>query len=192
MGFSQNAGMPASTEASIRGACAGVEAAMTTQSGPDRRMSSLVPDLPPTSEATLSARRASASPTRISSTLGSPARRPACSTPMRPAPSSPTLIRAPRRRADEGPAIDSAARTADGSGLPSPPYKNPPTSMLLERHFRVNVPLTGCALAEPRGRILVEEQGGAGVLPQHRGRHALRGLSFERRRDGRGLVGARG
>src|SRR5215218_5263206 len=184
--------MPASTEASMRGACAGVEAAMTTASGLDLRMSSMVPGLPPTSAATPSARRESASPTRISSTVGSPARRPACNAPMRPAPSSPTFILAPQRRAGEGQGADFAARTADGSGLPSPPYKNPPATMLLERPFRVNVPLAGYALAEARGRIFVEEQGGTGVVPQHRGRHALRNFPLESRRDGLRLVGVRG
>src|SRR5215212_2003142 len=192
IGFSQNAGMPASTEASIRGACAGVEVAMTTASGPDRRMSSMVPDLPPTSAATPSARRESASPTRISSTLGSPASRPACNAPMRPAPNSPTFIWAPRRRACESPGANCAASTVDGSGLPSPPYINPPTTMLLEYPFRVNGPLAGNTLAEIRGCILVEEQGGVRVVPQHRGRHTLRDFSLECRGDGLRLVGTRG
>src|SRR5215212_1636397 len=192
IGFSQNAGMPASTEASIRGACAGVEVAMTTASGPDRRMSLMVPDLPPTSAATLSARRESASPTRISSTLGSPASRPACNAPMRPAPNSPTFIWAPRRRACESPGANCAASTVDGSGLPSPPYINPPTTMLLECPFRVNGPLADNTLAEIRGCILVEEQGGVRVVPQHRGRHALRDFSLECRSDSLRLVGTRG
>src|SRR5215210_1935783 len=91
IGFSQKAGMPASMAARMRGACAGVDAAITTASGLDSRTASIRPASPPTSPATSSARRISASPTRISSTPGSPARTPAWTAPIRPAPSSPTL-----------------------------------------------------------------------------------------------------
>src|ERR687897_2125782 len=92
MGFSQKAGMPAMTEARIKGACAGVEEAMTTASGPEPSTASMCPAFPPTSFATSSARCASASPTSISSTLGSRASTPAWRAPIRPAPSSPTFI----------------------------------------------------------------------------------------------------
>src|SRR5829696_8689846 len=91
IGFSQKAGMPASMAARMRGACAGVDAAITTASGPESRTASIRPASPPTSPATFSARRISASPTRISSTPGSPASTPAWTAPIRPAPSSPTL-----------------------------------------------------------------------------------------------------
>src|SRR5215210_2445286 len=85
--------MPASTEARIRGACAGVEAAMTRASGPAPSTSSIFPASPPTSLATTSALFGSASPTSISLTPGSRESTPACRAPIRPAPSSPTFIR---------------------------------------------------------------------------------------------------
>src|SRR5215210_489825 len=85
--------MPASTEARIRGACAGVEAAMTRASGPAPSTSSIFPASPPTSLATASALFGSASPTSISLTPGSRESTPAWRAPIRPAPSSPTFIR---------------------------------------------------------------------------------------------------
>ena len=44
--------MPASTAARIKGACAGVDAAMTTASGPEASTASIRPASPPTSPAT--------------------------------------------------------------------------------------------------------------------------------------------
>src|SRR5215210_6221772 len=85
--------MPASTEARIRGACAGVEAAMTTASGPAPSTSSIFPASAPTSLATASALFWSASPTSSSLTPGSRESTPAWRVPIRPAPSSPTFIR---------------------------------------------------------------------------------------------------
>src|ERR687897_1154403 len=191
MGFSQKAGMPASTQAKIRGACAGVDAAMTTASGPESRISWIPPASPPTSPATFSARWESSSPTRISSTRGSPAGTPAWRAPIRPAPSRPTFTRSPQRRAYESLTAGFPDRLLDVSGSPSHPSIDPPVTMLPERPFRVNGPLAGYAVAEIRGCVLVEEQGGAPVALQHRGRYGLRNVALERRRDGAGFVRAR-
>src|SRR5918995_2619327 len=114
IGFSQKAGMPASKEARIKGACAGVDAAITTASGPEPSTASMCPASPPTSCATSSARCGSASPTSISSTLGSRASTPAWRAPIRPAPSSPTFI-----RVSLTPIVDKGTREASPALTPT-------------------------------------------------------------------------
>src|SRR5215218_10666728 len=137
---------------------------MTTASGPEPSTASIRSAFPPTSCATSSARCISESPTSISSTAGSRASTPVWRAPIRPAPSSPTFILSR--------CYWSAHPASTGVG-------------------REDASLASDAVPEVRGGCFVEKQYGVGVIPQHRGWHALGDVVLHGRGHGPCLVRTR-